>query len=773
MPGQDGAAALFEALQRPGANALRGQVRNLAVNQLKSATPGAAQPISPFSKKRPFLNLFFPNYSSLSFQSTLAAQADGRFWEDYSIACLCSAIYNLTTDVRKQMLNDKIRNKMDASFNWLKSNIKGFYQHMLENYATDNPINAALRQISDRNAARNRYQDFLLNGAWIMARSVQWSKGDWPDRDWEMYHHYMKLKLLGASDQDIDGLIGQLLSKGLPLSGAVSQNAWKSWSGWWLGGPIDWTDFSEASHPITEVVCYVYFGSMYPCIMKEGNSYDFTASSAPGDPYRHVPSGCCFARGTKVVMADGSLRNIETISPGEQVKTPAGQAPVLLVSMPLRAGRELYTINQRQFRFADTHPFVQFGAGAEHAGYASANPMRLIEDAPFFSLFGVAPLLGEKGASLRRYGPGGDQAETVRELTAASAETNDGELLYDLILNFEESGSSEYYAGDTGAQYLVASEMPPPYTVPDISLAFMKIYQTCHTEILDCMKDVETASFAKILYEALSSMWTGAFPLQTRIPAEYLQMDSQSDSEETEVFEILESCLGDFYLFQNASASEAAADAKDANIRAGVLFNALWSEIGVPLAGELGTAAIPTGGDSKNEGVELNPYQIELKKSFPNAAPQLQITLESGNNKETKTIKTHMPENHTHGMFLVTERGLRFFKIPIEDTVFSSPCSISFTLLPADAAPDKEWKAFLYLPASLDGGYSQTAHLYDENGEEVGIIQFHSRAAHGGAEPACGLPAAAQRAGKWIAEYILKNFRIAVNTILQRWSTPT
>lgn len=766
MPEQDGAVKLFEALRHPGADALRKEVRNIAVNQIKGATPGAAGGLTPFAKDRPFRNIFFPQYSSLSFQDKLAALTEGRFWTDYSAACVCSAIYNLTTSLRKQMLCDKIRSKMDNSFNWLKSNIKGFYQVMLENYSDGNPVKVALNKISDRKAALNWYQGFLLDDAWITMRNAQWSTGDWPDRDWEMYHHYLKLKILGAKDQDIDSLIGKLLDKGLQLSDAARQNAWKSWSGWWVGGPIDWTDFSEASGPITEEICYVFLYSPYPCFIKEGNSYDFTANSMPGSPYRKVPSSCCFAKGTQVVMADGTLRNIETVSAGEQVHTPTGPATILLVSMPLRAGRALYTINQHQFYFAETHPFVQFDAGAQRPGYASANPMRLIEDAPFFSLFGVTSLLDGGGASLRRYNAGGDQAETVRSLTVSSAEIKEDELLYDLILDFKESGSSEYYAGDKDAQYLAASEMPPPYTVPDISLAFMKIYKTCHAEILDCLKDVETANFAKILYEGLACMWTGVFPLQNRMQAEESQEAVQEDHKEEEVFQILESCLSDFSAIQRGGISESTVDA---NIRAGVLFNALWSEIGIPLAGELGIAATPTGSHLESEGLELDPYQIELKKPFPGDAPQLQITLESGGKKETKTIKTHLPEGHTHGMFLVTERGLHFTAIPMEESVFITPCSISFTLLPANTVSDKEWKAFMFLPASLGGGYSQISHLYDENGVEVGCIQFHSCAAQSGVRRVRDDPNAAQKAGKWIGEYILKNFRNAVNMILSRW----
>ncbi len=765
MPEQDGAVKLFKTLWHPEADALRKEIRNIAVNQIKGATPGAAGGLIPFAKDRPFRSIFFPKYSALPFQDKLAAQAEGQFWSDYSVACLCRAIYNLTTLLRKQMLHDKIRNKMDDSFNRLKANIKEFYLVMLEHYSGDNPVKAALAEISDRKAALNRYREFLLDDAWITARNAQWSTGDWPDRDWEMYHHYLKLRLLGANDQDVDSLIGELRAKGLQISNAVFQDTWKSWSGW-FGPVIDWTDFSEASGPITEEICYVYIGSPYPCFIKEGNSMEFTANSMPGSPYREVPSSCCFARGAKVVMADGTLRNIETISAGEQVRTPTGQAPVLLVSMPLRAGRTLYAVNQRQFYFAETHPFVRFDAGSQHPCYASANPMRLIEDAPFFSLFGVTSLLDGEGTSLRRYSASGDQAEKIRSLAASSAEAKEDELLYDLILDFEESGSSEYYVGDEGVQYLVASEIPPPYTVPDISLAFMKIYRACHAEILECLTDVETADFAKILYEGLACMWSGVFPLQGRMQTEELQGASQEDPTDEEIFQILENCLSDFVSIKLGTNSDSAADA---NIRAGVLFNALWSEIGIPLAGELGIAPVPAGSRLESGGVELNPYQIELKKPFPGPAPQLQITLESGENKETKRLNTHMPEGHTHGMFFTTERGICFSAIPIAGGVFTTPCSISFTLLPANTISDKGWKAFMFLPDSLSGGYVQTAHLYDENGDEVGCIQFHSCIAQSGARRVCDDPSAAQRAGKWVGEYILKNFRDAVNMILSRW----
>ena len=87
-------------------------------------------------------------------------------------------------------------------------------------------------------------------------------------------------------------------------------------------------------------------------------------------------SGGCFPAGTKVTMADGSLRNIEEIEVDDMVlafdfdtnqPTPARVREVMA---PVREG--FYALNDDLLRLTDNHPVFVMKDGSEH--WASLNP---------------------------------------------------------------------------------------------------------------------------------------------------------------------------------------------------------------------------------------------------------------------------------------------------------------------------------------------------------------------------------------------------------------
>lgn len=111
----------------------------------------------------------------------------------------------------------------------------------------------------------------------------------------------------------------------------------------------------------------------------------------------------CFRRGAMVRMADGALRAIETIRPGDQVLTPKGSNTVLLVSMPIRGKPPLYAINHRYFQFAATHPFLLYGSEhADHPHYACVDPVRLMNDTPTLSMRGILHLWEDHNGAVKQ-----------------------------------------------------------------------------------------------------------------------------------------------------------------------------------------------------------------------------------------------------------------------------------------------------------------------------------------------------------------------------------
>jgi hypothetical protein len=230
----------------------------------------------------------------------------------------------------------------------------------------------------------------------------------------------------------------------------------------------------------------------------EGNSYEFTANGQPGNRYRQVPSSCCFGPGAQVVMADGSLRPIESIAPGERVKTPDGDRAVLLLSTPLRGQRTLYRIDDLRFTFTASHPFLIDGGGSSATGtFAAVDPERLARMVPTLSQYGIRPMGGTPDLRLTSYGEGGTKRYQPRDVHADDS-AQPGSL-YDLVLEPGDDGRSEYFVGDDARQLLVSSEIPRFMAAPATAAVIVQVLQETAPGILATLDRVPDEGFADIL----------------------------------------------------------------------------------------------------------------------------------------------------------------------------------------------------------------------------------------------------------------------------------
>jgi len=93
----------------------------------------------------------------------------------------------------------------------------------------------------------------------------------------------------------------------------------------------------------------------------DGGSYqdkiNEAIKEAAKDPYSGY--GSCFIAGTKVTMADGTLKNIEDVVVGDKVKGHKEENTVIKLDPTLLATRKLYSFNNNDhYFFTSEHPFM-------------------------------------------------------------------------------------------------------------------------------------------------------------------------------------------------------------------------------------------------------------------------------------------------------------------------------------------------------------------------------------------------------------------------------
>ena len=83
------------------------------VSRIKRATSGQATTPYIGVKGDKFINIFsyliYKQSETCNSDVTPTTERDEAFWRELSIAVLCEAIYNLTSDLRSQILIDKVQ----------------------------------------------------------------------------------------------------------------------------------------------------------------------------------------------------------------------------------------------------------------------------------------------------------------------------------------------------------------------------------------------------------------------------------------------------------------------------------------------------------------------------------------------------------------------------------------------------------------------------------------------------------------------------------------
>jgi hypothetical protein len=161
-------------------------------------------------------------------------------------------------------------------------------------------------------------------------------------------------------------------------------------------------------------------------------------------------AGCCFVAGTKVTMADGSIKNIEDVQLGEQL---IGKDDCINTVMnfirPVLGDRKLVSINGSDPFVTDDHPLFVRGFG-----WKSFDPAATKKKYKVFSETGVGQLQV------------GDVIETLDKvgLLVESLESHTGD--FDLqVYNFELDGNHTYIANNLVAHNKGTDPLAQSFTI--------------------------------------------------------------------------------------------------------------------------------------------------------------------------------------------------------------------------------------------------------------------------------------------------------------------
>eukprot|EP01084_Bolivina_argentea_P039950 73818_1 len=148
--------------------------------------------------------------------------------------------------------------------------------------------------------------------------------------------------------------------------------------------------------------------------------------------------GSCLSSSTNVLMANNEWKSIKDIEVGDMIMNPLngeGQQ-VLIIDKPIRNRRALYSINNLPFRFTKAHPFSLYNdSGNDTIGAVDINELLFYNPTVDNNNLNHINL----DTQLSIYSSGSIQPLLVNNLDVSEfneTEDEDGEILYDLVLNF-------------------------------------------------------------------------------------------------------------------------------------------------------------------------------------------------------------------------------------------------------------------------------------------------------------------------------------------------
>ncbi len=718
------------ALPPDGDNPIGTTARNWILDKVRTATPGVFTYPSSWGP-RPFRTIFFPNVNfPYEKEIETATGLNLNFWSGLAVACLCQQMYTVTSTTKKRINIDKVLPKIAASNSQLKPRLINWYAFVAAKAKGD--IATALAKFpaeADRKMAKEHYITGLTSLAWINKKLAQDASGNWTNRDWELFHHWIKLKALGATDQEIDETITKATALGLPIPAELSAGQWLNWSNW-MTRRVEGSDFSDANGPIFEKAPMRSMTVFLTTYIGEGNSLEFVYEKQPGRIYWKDPLMSCFAPGTKVVMADGLLKDIEKIEKGELVKSVNGDRKVVFKSAPLRKDRDLFQIDQLDFAFTGSHPFIIYQKDSRTRGtFAAADPGQLIAQVPTLSQSGVRSLRSPNPPDLIRYQKEGAIAYTPKEVCVDKEAKPT--VLYDLILDMGEDGISEYFVGDEKVQVLVSSEIPRFLEAPEVTHCVLIILEHCASAILKAFASVSDEDFNfkldRELYALSQYLLPGIGLSLTTAIKEQNEIDLRSNFSKAKTLQKVNG-------FLNALSAD---NDLGYHRRTGILLELFSARFAPQFQAAISLGWRSFNLSSLNGGTLLavSVYSIEIfgtELDFSTDQAEVEIKLSKGKAVYSKVIPVVPESSLDHSFYRVDEVSYfpewRAEIDPEKITQAAEAWNIDISLQSKIPKKESPLQAHLILPRKIEKGYDSFFFpMYDEKGIAIGSVHLDVR----------------------------------------------
>lgn len=530
----------------------------LYVNHLQEALPGNYSQL--FGTGPAFRTVFFPSWTADPLRGLIADTGlDGGWWSGFSVAVLCQAIAEMGSSIRGQMVVAGIDAAVASHNTTLRTRSAVVYAKVLA--GTYPPLVELLARV-DPATAKQQFHDALLSN--VINRQLWYQAGMWTSPEWEMFNQYAKYLALGATDAEVDTLIGELVAAGLPVPSEVGAGAWRTYAEELRDKPdVDVADIrATTSGPITESTLLPSYGG-YPSWMPNGNCYEFTANSQPGTTYRQLPGGCCFRGDTQVLDRSGVPVALRDLQRGDELLTRDGVATVAYVARPLRAGRSLHAMVGGGPVFTATHPIVN-AAGVDPDDRPPAmlalDPARLAWAVPTLGEDGIGPL--EVGSTVWSRAAGRDASPErvdVTGLRAVPPHPGD-ETLFDVRFEPGRGARHEFWAGQDSTFLLVAPEYPILDQAGPAAIAVVAIMEGLLGSggpngsgwprwIVDTLDDVGVGIFVGTLQQALAATPSFGAPepevgLHERIDRLYGELAAAGDEAAAVAASLFDGLLG-------------------------------------------------------------------------------------------------------------------------------------------------------------------------------------------------------------------------------------